>query len=88
MPFSLQGFLDGHNVPVKFVTFSKFEAGREWGWNGGTMRKGYSHLHMGPQVLCGSGFMPPTLSCSYGTFTGVSSGDSHFTDEDGEAQRE
>lgn len=56
--------------------------------DGGTMRKGYSHLHLDPQVLFGSGFLPPTLSCSYGTSISVSSGVSHVTDEDGEAQRE
>lgn len=65
MSFLLQGFLDCPNVPVmeaydilQILRGPLTEAG-----DGGTMRNVCSNLHLGPQLLFGSGLMLQTLSC-------------------------
>lgn len=80
MPSSLQGFLDCLNVPgMEAYDLLQIRGGPLMGTaDGEIMRKVCSHLHLGSQVLFGSGLTPQTLSCSYTTFTG----------EDGETQNE
>lgn len=80
MPSSRQGFLDCLSVPVtEAYDLLQSQGGPLVGTaDKGVTRKVCSHLHLGSQVLFGSGLTPQTLSCSYTTFTG----------EDGETQNE